>query len=90
MTTAILGQPVIKKEPVTVEMLEAIVFDDAQQSGSLSDLRLATACLLRFARFLRFNELVNLKPSNLVIQGDMLKMRIEHSKTDQVRKGDKI
>ena len=42
-----------KKEPVTVEMLVAIVAD-AQQSGSLSDLQLAKACLLAFASFLWF------------------------------------
>ena len=38
------AKPVVKKEPLTAEMLEKIV-DNADQSGSLSDLRLATACL---------------------------------------------
>ena len=54
-----LAKAVVKKEPVTTEMLEAIVLD-AKSSGSLSDLRLATACLLGFAGFLRFDELINL------------------------------
>ena len=40
----LLARSVMKKEPATVEMLEAIV-DDADKSGLLSDLRLATACL---------------------------------------------
>ena len=84
-----LAKPVVKKEPVTVEMLEAIVAD-AQQSGTLMDLRLATACVLGFAGFLCFNELVNLKPCNLRIQDDMLRIHIEHSKTDQLRQGDEV
>jgi len=47
----LLARPVVKKEPATVEMLEAIV-NDADKSGSLSDLRLATVCLLGFSGFL--------------------------------------
>ena len=46
-----LARPVKKKEPVTVEMLEAMV-NDAESSGTLSDLRLVTACLLAFSGFL--------------------------------------
>jgi len=34
-----LAKPIVKKEPVTVEMLEAVV-QDARSSGRLSDLRL--------------------------------------------------
>ena len=40
-----LAKPVVKKKPVTVEMLNTIV-QDAERLGTLSDLRLATACLL--------------------------------------------
>jgi len=43
-----LAKPVIKKDSLTVEMLERVV-EDARLSGTLSDLRLATACLLSFA-----------------------------------------
>jgi len=42
-----LAKPVVKKEPVTIDMLEAVV-QDTKSSGRLSDLRLATACLLGF------------------------------------------
>ena len=52
-----LAKPVVKKEPITLEMLKAMV-DDANKSGSLSDLRLVTACLLGFAGFLRFDEMI--------------------------------
>ena len=84
-----LAKPTIKKEPITVQMLQAIV-EDAQKSGSLSDLRLGTACLLGFAGFLRFSELVNLKPCNFEVQDDMMRICIEHSKTDQLRQGDEV
>ena len=39
-----LAKPVVKKETISTEMLGAIV-QDAEKSGSLSDLRLATTCL---------------------------------------------
>ena len=61
-----LAKPVVKKEPITVETLEAIVLD-AEGSGTLADLRLATACLLGFSGFLRFSELINLRPCNFKI-----------------------
>ena len=53
-----LAKPVTKKLPVTTEMLGAIV-DDAKKSGSLADLRLATACVISYMAFLRFDELVH-------------------------------
>jgi len=84
-----LAKPVVKKEPATVEMLEAIV-DDAEKSGSLSDLRLATACLLDFAGFMRAAEVLELRPCDTVISEKMMKMRITGSKTDQLRQGDEV
>ena len=57
---------------------------------SLSHFRLATACLLSFAGFLRFNELVNLRPLDIRFEDDMIRIHIVRSKTDQLRKGDKI
>ena len=59
-----------------VDMLEAI-FADANGSGTLSDLRLATACLLGFAGFFHFQEIVDLRAC---IEGEMLKVYIASSK----------
>ena len=42
--------------PFTVEMLQLIA-QDAQKQNMLASLRLAAACLLTFAGFLRFDEL---------------------------------
>ena len=84
-----LAKPVIKKEPITVEALGAIV-RDADRSGTLADLRLATACLLGFSGFLRFSELINLRPCDFKVTEEMMKIKIVHSKTDQWRQGDEI
>ena len=84
-----LAKPVVKKEPATVEMLEAIV-EDAERSGSLSDLRLATACLLGFSGFMRAAEVLELRPCDCIISGEMMKIRITGSKTDQLRQGDEL
>ena len=46
---------------MTIEMLEAIV-DNAERSGSLSDLKLATACLLGFSGFMQAAEVLEFRP----------------------------
>ena len=84
-----LAKPIVKKEPVTVEMLEAVV-QDARSSGHLSDLRLATACLMGFAGFLRSDELINLWPCDITIDAEMMSMKIVQSKTDQLQQGHSV
>lgn len=85
----LLAKPVTKKKPVTVEMLEELV-RNVQDSDSLSDLRLATACLLSYAGFFRFNELVNLRPLDCKIEGNIMRIHIVRSKMDQFRQGDEV
>ena len=84
-----LAKPVVKKEPVTVDMLEAIV-KDVDKSGTLMDLWLATACLLAFSGFLRFSELIFLRPCDFEVSREMMKIKIIQSKTDQLRQGDEL
>ena len=84
-----LAKPIVKKEPVTVEMLEAMV-KDAESSGTLSDLRLVTACLLSFAGFLRSSELVELRPCDCSATTQMLKVNIVKSKNDQLHHGSEL
>lgn len=84
-----LAKPVQKKEPITSSMLAKLV-EDTDKHSSLSNLRLATACLLAYAFFLRFNELVQLRPCDTQIEPTMLKLHIRQSKTDQLRKGDEV
>ena len=70
-------------------MLEAMV-DDANESSSLSNLRLVTACLFSFKGFIRFDELINLRPCDFTFSHPMFSIRIVHSKTDQLRHGDEV
>ena len=84
-----LARPVQKKAPATVRMLEQMV-DDTRQSGTLADMRLTTACLVVFAGFLRFSELIQLKTSDISIREDAMVIKIPHSKTDQLRKGNEV
>jgi len=75
--------------PFTIEMLRAIV-DDATNRNTLTSIRLATACLLAFSGFLRFDEVANIRPCDLIIGSHHLTIKISHSKSDQLRNGDKV
>ena len=77
------AKPVKKKEPFTVEMLKAIA-DDAIQTDSLADTRLAAACLLAFAGFLRYDEISNIRPCEIQFKADHISIKIPRSKGDQV------
>jgi len=72
-----------------VEMLDVMV-KDAENSDTLSDLRLVTACLLSFAGFLRSSELVELRPCDCMATSQMLKINIVKSKNDQLRQGNEL
>ena len=85
----LLAKPVVKKAPITPAMLDEMV-KDSEKSHSLSDLRLVTACLLAYAGFLRFIELVNIRPCDTKIQKDKLILCIPESKTDQLQQGDQL
>ena len=63
---------------------------NANNFGTLSDLRLITACLLGFSGFLRFNELINLRPCDCSITEEMLKICMCQSKTDQLHQGSEL
>ena len=54
-----LAKPVTKKEPITLDILKALVAD-TNKHPTLSNVTLTAACLLAFSGFLRFNELVNI------------------------------
>ena len=77
-----LAKPVTK-EPITVDMLEAIA-SDAERSGCLTNLRLAKACLVSFSGILRFDKLMQ---CDFVIQTNMMSVKIV---PDQLCQGDSV
>jgi len=70
-------------------MLEQLVAD-AKQTGTLADMRLTTACLVAFAGFLRFSELIEIQTGDISFRHDAMVIKLLHSKTDQLRKGDEV
>ena len=85
----LLARPVVKKAPITPAILEDIV-EDTKKNHSLADLRLTTACLLSYAGFLWFNELVNIRPCDITIDKEKIVLYIPRSKIDQLCKGDEL
>ena len=81
----LLAKPVNRKEPITPEILQALVqkFDN----GGLEGVRLCCMVLLCYAGFLRYDELSNLKLCDVEICSSHVKLFIEKSKTDQFREG---
>lgn len=73
-----------KKLPMTGEILHKFF---QSLDGSLVDTTFMAMALLAFAGFLRFDELSNLKPKDVVSYATYFELFIESSKTDQYRKG---
>ena len=80
-----LARPVVRKEPVTPDMLIKIV--DRFDNPNVKDLRTCTMFLLAYAGFLRFDELVNIKVNDIRFCTSHIKIFLEKSKTDQFREG---
>lgn len=84
------AKPVNKKEPITSEILQQIVNRYGTGSSSLPDIRISCMCLLSYAAFLRFSELVNLKRSDITFYEDHLSLYISKSKTDKYKTGSNV
>ena len=75
-----LAKPVNKKEPITVDMLEK-VFDTLYSENNLKNQRIICTCLIAFAGFLRSEELLKLKCSDVIFENQYMSIFIESSKT---------
>ena len=82
----ILSKPVKKKEPITSDILKTILRKQ-YPIDNLQKLRICCLLLLGYAGFLRFNELAQIRASNLKISDSHLVILIERSKTDIYRQG---
>lgn len=78
----------MRKEPVTTDMLSALV-SSLSANPSLSDVRLVAACLLAFSAFLR-DELAKLRCCDVTFTPQSMSIYIASSKTDQYRQGDRV
>ena len=80
------AKPKVHKEPVTTDMMSALV-DSLGAAPSLPGVRLVAACLLPFSAFLRHDELAILRCCDAILH---ISIHIVSSKTDQYRQGDSI
>lgn len=83
----ILAKPTVKKSPITANMLQKLCTAYAGHNASLLDLRLCTMCLLGYAGFFRFSELVAIRRCDIEIHKSFVNIFIEKSKTDIYRQG---
>ena len=84
------AKPVCKKEPITHDHLSKLVTLYKTTTPNLSNLRILTMCLLSYAGFLRFSELVNIKRSHIVFHDTHITLFIPKSKTDTLCKGNEL
>ena len=88
MPLRILGKPIVKKEPVTPEMLKALVKARiTDKCPSLSDIRMVAMCLIGYAGSFRFSELSSIKAYDVKFFPSYVSIFLESSKTDQLRQG---
>lgn len=86
-----IGHKVInKKEPITSNILKQLCTLYGSESCSLLDIRICCMCLLSYADFLRFSELVQLKRSDICFCDTYMSLFIHKSKTDRYREGSNV
>lgn len=85
-----LSKPPLQKDPITPEILEGFVNKYCENNASLIDLRDVSMFLIGYAGFLRFNEIVNIRRSDIEIHDTHLTVNIRKSKTDVYNKGSSV
>ncbi|XP_053405894.1 uncharacterized protein LOC123561533 isoform X1 [Mercenaria mercenaria] len=81
-----LSKKIVKKEPVTPVMLLRM-FNSLYQENNIKNQRIICACLLAYAGFLRSEELLKIRRSDIVFHSTYINIFIESSKTDVYRDG---
>ena len=83
------SRPVVRKEPITAEMLHKIVLQFGH-SNKLTDIRMCAILLISFAGFFRNEELINLRMCDTKIFPSHVQFDVRKSKTDQYYEGAKV
>ena len=81
------GNPIVKKEPISTDLIKKIIDKFAAKGASLKNMRIDALCTLGFAGFFRFSELSNILCKHIVFLEDRIKIFVPHSKTDVYREG---
>ena len=84
-----LAKPKVRKEPVTRDMISALV-KSIGIASSLADVRLVAACLLAISAFLCYDEMSKLRCCDITFSPQRMAVRVASSKSDQYRQGDSV
>ena len=80
----IKGRPKLKKAPALPQLLHAENGQGVSPGVSIMvGLRTVTICLLAFSGFFRFNEIAQLRCSDLQFSSTNVRIKVRQSKTDQ-------
>ena len=82
-----LSAQVKKKQLVNPDVIQRLVAHYFSASASLADLRFLILCVLGYAGFFRFNELVQLRWCDFRSEDSFVRFFVQRSKTDIYRDG---
>ena len=84
------SQPIMKKKPITTEIIRNILDVYNKEYSNLKGLRIAALCSLAFAGFLRYDDLCNIVPKDIEFHNDYIRIFLPRSKTDTYREGNYV
>ena len=82
--------PVVKKEPVDLDMIKSIINNYASSDCNLKDLRFATMSTLLYVGLFMSQELLDMKLRDLDVTDTYWEVRLPKSKTDIYRLGQSV
>jgi integrase len=85
-----LSKPIIKKDPITPDILNKIIDMYGKDHSNLKNVRLCAMLLLGYAGFLRYSEIANLKMENINLFPSYIVVNIVSGKTDVYRRGNNV
>ena len=81
------SQPVMKKKPITTDIIRSILDIHNKKDANLKNLRIAALGSSAFAGCFRYDELCNIVPKHIEFHSDYIRIFVPRSKTDVYREG---
>ena len=85
-----VAKQIRKKEPINTDHIKLMANKFGTENADLKDLRLLSLTVLSFCGFLRFQEAINIRRSDIELFPSYCSIFIAKSKTDVYREGNKI
>ena len=74
------SQPIMKKKPITTEIIGSILDIHNKKDANLKNLRIAVLGSLAFAGYFRYDELCNIVPKHIEFHSDYIRIFVPRSK----------